>query len=150
METQKTALAIKDLIIINNDRYYGYKTAVSETKDEDLKSLFTQFSNQSKTFSVQLRKFIPADETGINDNETKNSGKLFRLWMDFRSAITDHDRKAILRSCEFGEYAAKRTYDEVLEYKQDIPAEAMSLIRRQREELQKGHDQVKSMRQAIE
>ncbi|MES2680497.1 MAG: PA2169 family four-helix-bundle protein [Bacteroidota bacterium] len=149
METQRTALAINDLIIINNDRYYGYKTAVSEIREEDLKSLFTQFSNQSKAFANDLRKFIPSEEAAPKDDETKNSGKLYRLWMDFRSAITDHDRKAILCSCEFGEDAAKKTYDEVLEHSQDIPVEAMSIIRRQREELQKGHDMVKSLRQAI-
>jgi hypothetical protein len=61
--------------------------------------------------------------------------------MDFLSAITDHDRKAILRACELGEYAAKKTYDEVPEHKHDIPAVAMSLIRRQCEARQKGHDQ---------
>ena len=41
METQKTATAVNDLIVINNDRYEGYKTAASETKDSDLKSMFT-------------------------------------------------------------------------------------------------------------
>lgn len=149
METEKTALAINDLIIINNDRYEGYKTAAEETKDSDLKSMFTEFGNQSKQFAAELKKFVPASEEPAKKDETKNSGKLYRIWMDFRSAITGHDRKAILSSCEFGEDAAKKTYDEVMEHSEDIPAEAMETIRKQRAALQKGHDTVKSMRDAI-
>ncbi len=149
METQKTAVAINDLIVINNDRYEGYKTAADETKEADLKAMFTEFSNQSKQFSAELKKFVPSGEEIAHD-KTKNTGKLYRVWMDFKSAVTGHDRKAILSSCEFGEDAAKKTYDEVLEHTEEIPAEAMAVIRRQRGELQKGHDTVKSMRDAIE
>lgn len=149
METQKTATAINDLIVINNDRYEGYKTAADEIKDSDLKAMFTEFSNQSKQFAAELKKFVPASEEPADKNETKNSGKLYRLWMDFRSAITGHDRKAILSSCEFGEDAAKKTYDDVMKNSEDLPTEAMDVIRRQRTELQKGHDTVKSMRDSI-
>jgi uncharacterized protein (TIGR02284 family) len=149
METEKTALAINDLIIINNDRYEGYKTAAEETKESDLKSMFTEFSNQSKQFAAELRKFVPASEDAPKTDETKNSGKLYRVWMDFRSAVTSHDRKAILSSCEFGEDAAKKHYDEVMEHSEDIPSDAMEVIRKQRAELQKGHDRVKSMRDSI-
>jgi len=150
METQKTALAINDLMVINNDRYYGYKTAVTETRDEDLKAMFTRFSVQSKAFSQELKKFVPPGEEPASEDETKNTGKLFRLWMDFRAAISGHDRKAILSSCEFGEDAAKKTYDDVIEHNLDIPAEAMKIIRKQREALQIGHDTVKSLLLAME
>lgn len=149
METQKTAVAINDLIIINNDRYEGYKTAADETREPDLKATFTGFSNQSRQFAAELRKFVPAREDAAEKDETKNTGKLYRVWMDFKSAITGHDRKAILSSCEFGEDAAKKTYDDVLEHSADIPAEAMDTIRRQRADLQKGHDTIKSMRDSI-
>ncbi|MDP1802172.1 MAG: PA2169 family four-helix-bundle protein [Bacteroidota bacterium] len=149
METTKTATAIKDLIIINNDRYEGYKTAAEETKDADLKSLFTDFSNQSKGFSLDLRKFVPPSEEQPERDETKNSGKLFRIWMDLKSAVTGNDRKAILSSCEFGEDKAKATYDDVLEHTEDIPKEALSVITKQRAAIQKGHDTVKSLRDSI-
>ncbi len=149
METEKTATAINDLIIINNDRYEGYKKAAEETKDADLKSLFTDFSNQSKGFSLELRKFVPANEEKAEPDETKNSGKLFRVWMDLKAAVTGNDRKAILSSCEFGEDRAKANYDAVLEHTEDIPAEALAVITKQRGALQKGHDTVKSLRDSI-
>lgn len=149
METQKTAAAISDLIIINNDRYEGYKTAAEETKDADLKSLFTNFSTQSRGFANELRKFVPNSEDQPAKDETKNTGKLYRVWMDIRSAMSDHDRKAILSSCEFGEDKAKETYQEVLEHKAELPAVALDVIMRQYEEIKKGHDTVKQMRNSI-
>ena len=149
METTKTATAINDLIVINNDRYEGYKTAASEIKDADLKSLFTDFSNQSKSFALELRKFVPSSEEAVKRDETKNTGKLFRMWMDLKSAITGNDRKAILSSCHFGEDKAKDTYDDVLEHTEDIPSEALGIITKQRSALQKGHDTVKSLRDSI-
>jgi uncharacterized protein (TIGR02284 family) len=145
MET-KTATTIKDLIVINNDRYEGYKTAAEETKDADLKSLFTEFSLQSKGFSQELRKFLPSGEEQPNSNETKNSGKLYRVWMDVKAAVTGNDRKAVLSSCEYGEDHAKKHYNDAMEHSTDLPSDAMEVIKRQREEILKGHDRVKAMR----
>ena len=147
--TEKTATAINDLIIINNDRYEGYKTAAAETKEADLKSLFTDFSNQSKGFALELRKFVPAGEEAAKRDETKNTGKLFRVWMDLKATLSGNDRKAILSSCHFGEDKAKDTYDDVLKHTEDIPSDALTVITKQREALQKGHDTVKSLRDSI-
>lgn len=149
METQKTVLALNDLIVINNDRYYGYKTAISETRDEDLKDLFTFLSNQSRGFVNELKKFIPAGDA-VKEGQTRNSGKLYRIWMNFRAAITDHDRKAILSSCEFGEDMAKKTYDDVIQNPGELSAQALIVIRKQREDLQNGHDSIKSLRDIIQ
>jgi uncharacterized protein (TIGR02284 family) len=66
--------------------------------------------------------------------------------MDIKAGVTAKDRKAVLSSCEFGEDVAKKTYKEVLDNPEDIPTEAMNVIRRQNEEILKGHDTVKSMR----
>lgn len=146
METVKTT-SIKALIEINNDRYEGYKTAAGEARETDLKTLFEQFSKQSQGFANELKRFINDPETQVDD--TTNSGKVFRVWMDIKAAVTGNNRKAILASCEFGEDAAKRTYDEVLEHSEELPAGALDIVKRQRSEIQKGHDTVKQMRDAL-
>src|SRR4051812_7763700 len=110
--------------------------------------MFTNFSTQSRGFANELRKFVPAEDAAAKD-ETKNTGKMYRVWMDFKAAVTSHDRKAILSSCEFGEDKAKQTYNEVIEHSDDIPSVALDIIMRQRAEIQKGHDIVKAMRDAI-
>lgn len=145
MET-KTGSAIKDLIVINNDRYNGYKTAAEETKDADLKAMFMEFSKQSEGFGEELRKFLPAGESQPGEEQTKATGKLYRVWMDIRAAVTGNDRKQILASCEYGEDHAKKHYNDAVENAQDLPAEALQVIQRQRAEILKGHDKVKAMR----
>jgi uncharacterized protein (TIGR02284 family) len=149
MQTQGSSAVISDLIIINNDRYEGYKTAAEEAKEADLKTMFSEFSLQSKRFAEELRQFVPASTSQPDRDETKNTGKLYRIWMDFKAAVTGNDRKAILGSCEFGEDVAKKHYEEAVQNPEGVPAEALTVIQRQRAEIQKGHDRVKAMRDAL-
>ena len=144
METE-VVKTVNDLIVINNDRYEGYKKAADETDDADLKQMFSNFSTQSKGFAEELRKFVDNEED-VKKDETTGSGKLFRTWMDIKSAITAKNRKAILSSCEFGEDTALKTYKEALEDTGDLAPEAVDVIRRQQSEIQTGHDRVKAMR----
>lgn len=141
--TDKIVTVIKDLIIINNDRYDGYKTASSETKDPDLKSMFERFSSQSNQFNTELRAFISQEDSP--NGQTSTSGKIYRAWMDIRAALSTNDRKAVLASCEFGEDVAVSAYRSALE-NEDLSEEIRSTIRRQRNELQDAHNTVKSMR----
>jgi uncharacterized protein (TIGR02284 family) len=144
--TEKTEKALRELVIINNDRTEGYHKAAEEAKDGDLKILFNKFSSQSRRFAEELKELMPVDADIPDDEKTKMSGKLYRVWMDMKNAIAGNNRKSVLSSCEFGEDVAKKTYDDVLADAEDISAEALALIRRQRSEIQEGHDTVKSMR----
>ncbi len=145
---EKVNTAVKDLIVINNDRTQGYKKAAEETKDVDLKGLFLRFSEQSRGFNEELMKFITDPDKLPKFDETKASGKLYRVWMDVKAAITAKDRKAILASCEFGEDKAKETYDDVLKDVTELPQQTVEVIRKQRSELQRAHDEVKALRDA--
>jgi uncharacterized protein (TIGR02284 family) len=144
--TEKINTAIRDLVIINNDRTEGYKTASEETKDADLKMLFNRLSQQSVGFAGELRSFITDADEMPKADETKNTGKLYRVWMDVKAAITANDRKAVLSSCEFGEDRAILSYDDVLKDTEGLPSNAVELIRKHRAELQKAHDEVKMLR----
>ena len=46
--TEKASKELKELIIINNDRYEGYRTAIEETEDIDLKVLFHSSVSSNK------------------------------------------------------------------------------------------------------
>ncbi len=144
--TDKAVSVIKDLIIINNDRYEGYSTAAKEAQEleSDLKSMFDRFSNQSKQFGAELRKFISPEEAP-DEGETLTSGKVYRAWMDVRKALSSNDRKAILSSCEFGEDVALSAYKSALE-ESDVSEEIRIAIRKQKDELQEAHNTVKAMR----
>jgi uncharacterized protein (TIGR02284 family) len=113
MEIEKTIEAFNSLIVINNDRIEGYKTAEAEAQETDLKMLFSDLMETS----VQNRKELVAEVTrlgGTPDEGTRVTGKFFRVWMDVKAAFTGNDRKAILESCLYGEDVALETYKNVL------------------------------------
>ena len=149
MENEKTIAVLNTLITINNDRIEGYETAAEDIEDQDLKTLFAAFSSTSKTCKQHL-----TDEVnrlgGTAAEGTLTAGKLHRVWMDVKAAITGKDRKAILGSCEYGEEFAKDTYEKALEDdKENLNAEQQTMIKAQHTLLQADHDKIKSMQDLL-
>lgn len=149
MEIAKTIEALNTLIVINNDRIEGYKTATAEAKETDLKTLF---SNLTQT-SIDCKKELTAEVIrlgGTPDEGTRISGKFFRAWMDIKAALSTNDRKTILESCEFGEDAALNTYKKVLI--QDHPntnSIEQNMLNNQYALLKADHDKVKKLRDLV-
>jgi uncharacterized protein (TIGR02284 family) len=131
-----------DAILINNDRYEGYKLAALKTSDKELKKMFNQFSAQSKRFVKELRKFVRIKETTTSD---AGPGRYYRINMNIGHRLSGKHRKSVLACFEYLEYLAKKTYDEVLRHSDDLPKKALEIIRRQREEIKLVHDNVKSL-----
>lgn len=147
METREiTTTILNDLIQINNDRIEGYQRAIEELKDKDsdLKSLFSSMISESEQHKAELSNEVTSLGEEV-DKDTTNSGKIYRVWMDVKAAITGHDRKSILASCEFGEDAAQKAYKMALE-EEDLPFNMNTLIFNQRLSLKASHDKIKSLR----
>ncbi len=100
---------------------------------------------QSQQFGSELRRFSTYNDSPDRD-ETKLSGKFYRIWMDLKSALTGRDRKAILGSCEYGEDVALKSYKDVLENPENVAQDVLSVIQNQKSELQEAHDRVRFMR----
>lgn len=149
MDIEKTIEALNTLIEINNDRIEGYKTANDETKETDLKMLFSELTQTS----IECRKELVAEVTrlgGTPEEGTRTTGKFFRVWMDVKAALTDNDRKAILDSCEYGEDAALDTYKKVLVQDQiEMNLAEKDLLNKQFALLKADHATVKNMRDAM-
>src|SRR5688572_26231316 len=103
---EKMSGILNDLIRINHDRVVGYEKAIEELKpeDADLKALFQRYITESRQYAQELTQEVT--RLGGNPADgTTNSGKIYRVWMDLKSAISGKDRKTILDNCEFGEDA---------------------------------------------
>lgn len=145
-KTEKIVSQLNDLVEINNDRIQGYERAISETDDEDLTYLFTNMAAHSRAYKSDLSREI-LSLGGEPTEGTKNSGKLFRAWMDIKAALTGKNRKEILGSCEFGEDAALDTYKTIIANEDNILTEdILNLIKTQKQEIQLDHDRVKALR----
>jgi uncharacterized protein (TIGR02284 family) len=144
---EKAAEVLNDLIQINNDRISGYEKAANETsaEDADLRSLFNNMAGESRVFVAELRKQVirKGEETAEG---TTLKGKIYRAWMDVKATFTGKDRKTILASCEFGEDAAQKAYQEALN--EDLTVETRLLVTQQKTNLKKSHDKIKRMRDA--
>ncbi|MET0466325.1 MAG: PA2169 family four-helix-bundle protein [Chitinophagaceae bacterium] len=146
---EQTAEVLNDLIQINNDRIEGYEKASKETApgDADLRALFDSMAAESRSYVSELTQQVsisgnePADGTTVK-------GKIYRAWMDVKATFTGKDRKAILASCEYGEDAAQKAYDQALATDAELPTDLRQLITDQKASLRKSHNKIKAMRDA--
>jgi uncharacterized protein (TIGR02284 family) len=143
METTEVRREVlNDLVQINNDRIEGYERAINELKDSDadLKELFSSMISESTQYKSQL-----VSAGAEPDNDTTNSGKIYRAWMDVKAVFTGHDRKTVLSNCEFGEDAAQKAYDTALD-EENLPSDVRSLLSQQKQSLKASHDRIKMLR----
>lgn len=137
---------LNDLIKINNDRVEGYEKAIKDAAgNPDLVKTFSEYADQSRGYSSELRRYV-AELGGDPSESTTVSGKIYRLWMDLRSAVSTSERASALDLCEYGEDAAQKTYREALQETDGLPADIIALITTQKAELKRSHDTIKRLR----
>jgi uncharacterized protein (TIGR02284 family) len=141
--------ALNTLIEINHDRIEGYRTAAEETDVADLSEFFLQFSATSHKCNNELTaEVIRLGGTPLEG--TRMTGKLHRVWMDFKALITGKSRDSILSSCEYGDETALETYDDVLKNSdEDLGFVQHAMLKSQRAMIQMDYNKVKNMRTAI-
>lgn len=144
---EKLAETLNDLVRINNDRITGYEKAAeqAESIDVDLKVIFNKMASESREYIRQLdEKVIALGEKPSADSTF--AGKIYRTWMDVKNTFTGSDRTSILNSCEFGEDAAQKAYNEALESDAEMDADTRQLIMEQKNSLKNSHDIIKKYR----
>ncbi|WP_312769247.1 PA2169 family four-helix-bundle protein [Epilithonimonas sp.] len=110
---------MNDLIKINNDRIEGYKKAIAELQDDehfDRKTVFSAMVTESQQYKTELQNKIH-EYGGSTEQGTTTSGKLYRAWMDVKSAFAVNDSASVLSACEAGEDAAQKVIDQLLRMK---------------------------------
>ncbi|MDP9955195.1 uncharacterized protein (TIGR02284 family) [Epilithonimonas hungarica] len=139
--------ALNDLIKINNDRIEGYKKAIDELQDDehfDLKTVFSSMVTESQEYKNALQQKVH-EYGGSTEEGTTTAGKIYRVWMDVRSALTVNDRASVLSNCEAGEDAAQKAYKTAIE-DEDVMEETKVLLRGQKQGLKTSHDKIKALR----
>ena len=148
MEKQDELISVlNELIRINNDRVVGYERAAKEAKDldVDLIATFNQMADQSRKYKSELVQEVNR-LGGDAASDTTVSGKVYRVWMDLKAAITGKDRETILGNCEYGEDVAQRAYEAALESDAYMSTEIRQLITSQKSDLKTSHDLIKKYR----
>lgn len=153
MQNNNEALAdtLNELIRINFDRVYGYEKAAEETEqvDIDLKAIFNEYADMSRGYITHWQQQVRSlGEEPSSDSTVR--GKVYRVWMDVKSAVTNHDRESILNSCAFGEKAAIDAYEDALSTNAHLPDEHRLEIVNQKSKLQAAHKSIEVYAKAHE
>jgi uncharacterized protein (TIGR02284 family) len=146
-QKERTIDVLNDLLKINTDRADGYALAMQETKDADLKIMFRNMMNESKTNISDLSQVMLKHEGNPAFGENTVSGKIYHVWMELKISFTGKDRQTILNACEFGEDAAVKAYKSAMQEKDLLP-DAFDLVYRQAQLQRASHDVIRAYRDA--
>ncbi len=148
MEQNKEVIdVLNDLVQINNDRIEGYEKAIKDTKSDGsgYPELFNQMIRQSEEYKQELINEINTLGGDADTKSTTASGKIYRAWMDVKSAFAGKSEKSSLELCEFGEDAAQKAYKEALS-SNHLPGHTRLLLESEKEKLKESHDLIKRNR----
>ncbi|WP_271195777.1 PA2169 family four-helix-bundle protein [Pseudomonas turukhanskensis] len=143
MDNKDTISLLNNLIETSKDGQKGFRECADDLKNPELKGLFTQRSAECAAAASELQQLV---RSLGGDPETSSSaaGTLHRGWVNLKSVLTGHSEEAILNECERGEDVALKHYKEALE--KDLPSNVRSILEKQRQGVQRNHDQVKALR----
>ena len=148
---QENSDLLNQLIEINNDRIEGYEKAIALLPKEgnyDLQNIFEKYRDQSIQFKSDLVPLV-VREGDTPTEETRTTGKLFRTWMEIKSAVAPYTAKAILESCERGEDEFKKVYSDAITNSQQAPLTILSILQSQANLQLEAHDHIRELRDNI-
>lgn len=135
---------IENLIETLRDGQQGFKEAAESVKDPQLKSLFSEYSQQRARFLAELRNNVQSPD----ERETKVSGSaagaLHRGWINLKSAVTKGDDHSVLAECERGEDSAVEEYQKALN--DGLSAPVREIVSRQYTQIKATHDRIRDLR----
>ena len=134
---------LNNLIETCRDGQEGFQSAADGVANAEYKRLFEQYAQQRAQFVGELQGEVR--RLG-GDPQTTGSvaGALHRGWIDIKAAVMGKDEHNILEEAERGEDSAVRNYQDALG--QPLPAESLSVVRRQYQAIQEAHNRVRSLR----
>jgi uncharacterized protein (TIGR02284 family) len=134
---------LNDLIETSRDGEHGFRTAAEDTKDPELRTIFSARAGDCARAVADLRQVI--SRLGGEPQERGSiAGAVHRGWVNLKSAATGRTDLAILEECERGEDVAKARYRKALEA--PLPDDIRTIVQKQYDGVQRNHDQVRDLR----
>jgi uncharacterized protein (TIGR02284 family) len=142
---EEAVSTLNDLIETCKDGEKGFSQASENVKDPQLKSLFTQYSQQRSDFVSELQ--MEVERLGGQPETTGSAaGATHRGWLNVKSAVTGHSADSIIAECERGEDAAVSSYQEALS--RNLPPDVRNLVERQYGQIKQAHDRIRALEKA--
>ena|SRR6267378_983179 len=144
MKDQKeTTSVLDDVIQTLRDGEEGFRQASEAVRDPQLKSLFTEYSQQRSRFATDLQSQV-RNLGEKPETDSSAAGALHRGWINLKSVVTGGDDHAILAECERGEDSAVEEYKKALD--DDLSQPLYELVSRQYTDIKAAHDRIRNLR----
>lgn len=142
-EANSTLDVLQELIETCRDGETGYAHAASIVADPELKSYFTEKSQERHRFLVELQELAQRSGEPRPDLSGSVAGTLHRAWFEAKVDMGLGDQ-SVLNSVETGEDAAKRAYQKALS--SALNEQVRTAIQRQADSVFSAHDHVRDLR----
>lgn len=145
MEAKATQAVLNELLETLKDGEKGYSEALTDVEDQDLKEVFKRYAVQRDGYLTELEDQMHQLNLKA-DEESSITGTIHRAFINLKAAVTSKSRESILNECERGEDYAVKAYQTAL--KAELPGQLKSIIEKQYQGIQQGHDEIKALRNA--
>ncbi len=146
--TEKISNKLNQLLSKSYDAAKGYKKAVENVNDTDIKMFLKNMSGQRERFATDLRQEI-LSYGELPEDSGSVAGAAHRAWMDLRSLFSSNDEQAILKECIRGEKAAIEEYNDILKDSDVLPPTTVAMLTRHRDYIQQAINNVKVLEEAV-
>ncbi len=137
---------LNNLLETCRDGEYGFNASAEHVKSAEIKTMLMQHAGECRSGGQELQALI-RQLGGESDDGGSMSGALHRGWVSVKGSLSGYSDKAMLEECERGEDSAVASYRKAL--KENLPSAIRSVVERQAQGVQRNHDQVKAMRDAL-
>jgi uncharacterized protein (TIGR02284 family) len=141
-EVEETLRSVIQVLI---DGQQGFEQIGEHLKDETLRRYFAAESLKRAQFRGDIEEIL--HQQGVHNVKESGTvaGGIHRTWGDIKAHLGGGDH-ALLETCEAGEDAAKKAYQQALE--KELPLPIKQLLTSQYAHVQASHDYIKSARDA--
>lgn len=144
-ENQKQLVTnLQELLVKNYDANKGFKKAITEAGDPQLKEYFKVQAFMHHRYATQLDKLIHSlNRTPLEEGSAV--GRFHRIWIDVLLAISGNDDKTIFEECKRGQSATMKEYRTKLRNFK-FPEEIKEILKKHLVELELTLEEIKEIK----
>lgn len=146
---ETTVNVLQELNQFVNDRIEGYKHAAEASKNPAHQSYYKDLVNESNMFSNEINRNI-SKYGGERQESTTAKGKIFRGWMDVKSAVTGSDEEAIIEANLTGEEWAQKAYNDALDHRAELPEAIVQMVEKQKQTSLTTCERLRQMKKTVD
>lgn len=145
--SEEMAGKLNELLQRNYDSEKGFKNAVDDVKNPQLKSFFKEKAQERYDFGHELKSEIR--NFGVSPEKGSSvKADAHRTWMDLKAALSGKNEEAVLEEAIRGEKNAVEDYNRIINEK-DFPPTTKNMLLKQRNAIQKTLENVKSLERSF-